>query len=253
MGEGMLVFGAVEKVMWSGPRVEIREDNVHVWGVLLEAEADIVEQCLQCLSPEESGRANRFKSEQQRRQFVVAHGVLRMVLSRYGDCGPRELSFQNMPSGKPMLQGTDASANAIRFNLSHSHGRALIAVSKEREVGVDLEKIRTDRDVTALAGRFFSPQEHALIIRAGLGQRHRTFSRIWVAKEAMLKARGSGLTFPLDRHRIELSEDGTTCHLISEDIPPDSAPPAIRFLPLEDGWVGAIAAEGSAWSVTLCT
>lgn len=253
MGEAMLAFRQVEKALWSGPRVEMREDDVHIWGVLLEAEADTVEQCLQCLSPEESGRANRFKSEQQRCHFVVAHGALRMVLSWYSDRGPRELSFEITPSGKPMLQATDAGANAIRFNLSHSHGRALIAVSKDREVGVDLEKIRADRDVTALARRFFAPQEQVLIMSAGLAERHSTFSRIWVAKEATLKARGSGLTFPLDRQRIELSEDGTECRLISEDNPPDSPPPVIRFLPLEEGWVGAIAAEGSAWRTTLCT
>jgi 4'-phosphopantetheinyl transferase len=253
MGEMMLAFQSVEKALWSGPRIELRADDVHVWGVVLEAETEIVEQCLRCLSAEESGRANRFKSEQQRCHFLVAHGALRMVLSRYSDRGPRELSFQNTPSGKPMLQATDASVNAIRFNLSHSHGRALIAVSKDREVGVDLEKIRADRDVTALAGRFFAPQEHVLIMSADIGKRHWAFSRIWVAKEAVLKARGSGLTFPLDHHRIELSEDGTACRFISEDNPSDSAPPGIRFLPLEEGWVGAIAAEGSAWSVTLCT
>lgn len=252
LGEAMLAFQSVEKTLWSGPRIELHEDDVHVWGVVLEAEAAIVEQCLRCLSAEESGRANRFKSEQQRCHFVVAHGALRMVLSRYGDCGPRELSFQNMPSGKPMLQGTDASANSIRFNLSHSHGRALIAVSKDREVGIDLEKIRADRHVAALAERFFSPQEHVLIMRAEIGKRCWTFSRIWVAKEAVVKARGSGLTFPLERHRIELSENGTACRFISEDDPADSTPPAIRFLPLEDGWVGAIAAEGSMWRVTLC-
>src|SRR5512137_2803220 len=102
----MLAFQSVEKTLWSGPRIELHEDDVHVWGVVLEAEAEIVEQCLRCLSAEESRRANRFKSEQQRCHFVVAHGAFRMVLSRYGDSGPRELSFQNMPSGKPMLQGT---------------------------------------------------------------------------------------------------------------------------------------------------
>jgi 4'-phosphopantetheinyl transferase len=253
MGETMLAFRQVEKALWSGSRVEMCEDDVHVWAVLLDAEPDTVEQCLQCLSPEESARANRFTSEQQRCHFVVAHGALRMVLSRYNDREPREISFQNMSSGKPTLQETDVGANTIRFNLSHSHGRALIAVSKDREVGVDLEKIRADRDVTALAARFFATQEQVVIMNAGLAERHRTFSRIWVAKEAVLKARGSGLTFPLDRHCIELSGDGTACRLVSEDSPPDSAAPAIRFLPLEEGWVGAIAAEGSGWKVTLCT
>jgi len=251
----MLTFRPVEKPLWSTEKGELNENDVHVWGVLLEAEAeaDTVEQCLHCLSPEEAIRAKRLTSEQQRRRFIVAHGALRMVLSRYSDCEPEALAFQNMPSGKPMLQGADERTSTIRFNLSHSHGRALIAVSKDREVGVDLEKIRVDRDVAALAARFFAPQEEEAIAHAGLTARHWTFSRIWVAKEAVLKAQGSGLTFPLDRHCIELFDNGTACRLVSEGSPPDSAPPTIQFLPLEEGWVGAVAAEGSGWRVTLCT
>lgn len=134
---------------------------------------------------------------------MVAHGVLRLVLSLYSDSGPRELSFQNVPSGKPILGGADASTNNIRFNLSHSLGLALIAVSKDREVGVDLEKIRTDRDVTALAARFFGSSRASSDHERKA--KHWAFSRIWVAKEAVLKAGGSVLTFPLGHYYIELS------------------------------------------------
>jgi len=141
----------------------------------------------------------------------------------------------------------------IRFNLSHSHGRALIAVSNDREVGVDFENVLIDRNVTALWARFFPPQEQIAIARAGPTDKHGLFSRIWVAKEAVLKARGSGLTFPLDRHCIELSGDGTSGRFVSEGNPLGTAPPSIQFLPLEEGWVGAVAAEGSGWRGTLCT
>jgi len=249
----MLTFRPLEKPPWPTDKANVDESAIHIWGVSLEAEADTIEQCWHCLSPEESMRAARITSEQQRRHFVAAHGALRMVLSRYCDCGPKDLSFQKMASGKPVLQGTDERTNMIRFNLSHSRGRALIAVSKEREVGVDLEKVLIDRDVTALAARFFAPQEQVAIGRAAPTAKHVTFSRIWVAKEAVLKARGSGLTFPLDRHRIELSCGGTTGHLVSEGNPPENTPLAIQFLSLEAGWVGAVAAEGSGWKVTLCT
>jgi 4'-phosphopantetheinyl transferase len=253
MSDTMLAFRPVDETLWSASKVKLDGDDVHVWGLELDAEPDTVERCWQCLSPEESVRAHRFTSVQQRSHFVVAHGALRLLLSLYSDRGPRELSFQNMPSGKPRLDGLDACANTVRFNLSHSHERALIAVSKDREVGIDLEKIRADRDVTALAARFFAPQEQAVIMGAGSSAKHWTFSRIWVAKEAVLKARGSGLTFPLGRHRIELSGDGSACRLISEDSPPDTAPATIQFLQLEEGWVGAVAAEGSGWRVTLCS
>ena len=74
--------------------------------------------------------------------------------------------------GNRFYEGADASTNNIRFNLSHSHGRALIAVSKHREVGVDFEKSLTDRDTTALAARFFAPQEQAGIMNAGSSAKH---------------------------------------------------------------------------------
>ncbi len=183
----------------------------------------------------------------------MAHGTLRIVLSLYSDRGPRELAFQNMPSGKPRLDGSDACENRIRFNLGHSQGRALIAVSKDREVGAGLEKVRADRDVITLAGRFFAPQEQAVIMGAGSPAKYWTFSRIWVAKEAVLKARGSGLTFPLDRYRMKLSADGSACRLINGRSPLDTAPATIQFLPLEEGWVEAVAAEGHRWRATLCS
>jgi 4'-phosphopantetheinyl transferase len=249
----MLAFRPVDKTLWSALEVELEGDDDHVSGLLLDAEADTVERCRQCLLPEESMRARCVTSEQQRRHFVVAHGTLRIVLSLYSHRGPRELSFQNMPSGKPRLDGSDACENGIRFNLGHSQGRALITVSQNREVGAGLEKVRADRDVIALAARFFAPQEQAVIMGAGLPAKYWTFSRIWVAKETVLKARGSGLTFPLDRHRIELSADGSACRLITEHSPLATAPATIQFLPLKEGWVGAESAEGHTWRVTLCS
>lgn len=78
------------------------EDVIYIWGFLLEAEPDTIERCRQCLPPEELVRAHRIKSDQQRGHFMVAHGVLRLVLSLYSDRGPRELSFHNVPSEKPI-------------------------------------------------------------------------------------------------------------------------------------------------------
>jgi len=126
-------------------------------------------------------------------------------------------------------------------------------VSNDREVEVDLENIRTDRDVTALAARSFAPQEQAAIMNAGSSAKHWACSRIWVAQEAVLKAGGGGLTFPLDCHCIELSADRTICRLIVADESRSIVPPVIQFLPLEEGWVGAVAVEGNGWKVGLGT
>ena len=126
-------------------------------------------------------------------------------------------------------------------------------MSNDREVGVDLHKIRTDRDVTALAARFFAPQERAAIMNAGSSAKHWACSRIWAAREAVLKAGGSGLMFSLDRHCVEWSADGTACRLIVADESLSIVPPVIQFLPPEEGWVRAVAAEGYGWKVVLGT
>ena len=126
-------------------------------------------------------------------------------------------------------------------------------MSNDREVEVDLENIRTDRDVTALAARSFAAQEQAAIMNAASSPKHWACSRIWVAQEAVLKAGEGGLTFPLDCHFIELSAVRTTCRLFVADESRSIVPPVIQFLPLEEGWVGAVAVERYGWKVGLGT
>ena len=164
------------------------------------------------------------------------------------------VDLDKRPGGECLFRGCIPSKTLLSLAelLYDSQRSEAMGIRFDKPV-IDLEKIRVDRDVTALAARFFAPQEQGAIAHAGPTARYWTFSRIWVAKEAVLKAQGSGLTFPLDRHCIELFDNGTACRLVSEGSPPDSAPPTIQFLPLEEGWVGAVAAEGSGWRVTLCT
>ncbi|MBH0192633.1 MAG: 4'-phosphopantetheinyl transferase superfamily protein [Nitrospira sp.] len=187
-------------------------------------------------------------SKLHRDQFVVAHAGLRVILSRYCMGRPQDLAIQRTAKGKPFLSDDPS----IRFNMTHSHGKALVAVAKDREVGIDLEKVRPDVDVMSLARRFLSDRDVVFIENGDPGQLHQRFLQAWVAREAVFKAAGTGMTFPLHGDHIELAGDGTEGHLVLGDGKYDGAVRPVRFLPLEPGWVGAVAAEGTDWTMRYC-
>jgi 4'-phosphopantetheinyl transferase len=127
----------------------------------------------------ESARAARFATLDLQRRYLKAHGALRAIL---GNLTNARLEFARLEKGKPFLP----LAPEVRFNLSRSCERALIAVSREVEVGVDIERIRPIPNYAAVAERFFPPDEDPPADEAD-------FFRRWTRIEARLKACGAGL------------------------------------------------------------
>ena len=146
---------------------------IEVWRVHLDAAA------VPPPTPGEAARAARFATEELARRYLAAHGAMRAILGRF-TAAP--LEFALLEKGKPYLP----LSPEVRFNLAHSHDRALIAVSLQVEVGVDLERIRPMRNYLAVAGRFFPPGEAE-------PEDETDFFRRWTRVEALLKARGVGL------------------------------------------------------------
>lgn len=231
--------------------LKVLEDEVHVWGFSLDADEGALMSVSHWLSSEERERATRFASPRHRQEFTAAHSALRLVLSRYCDQRPEELGFHKSASGKPFLPSHAADSEPVRFNLTHSHGRALVAVARGREVGVDLEKIRPEVNVLNLARRFLSRQDLAFVESAEPSQRHERFLQVWVAREAVAKAEGTGLMFPLNRDHVDIQKDGKKGRLIRQG-DRNVREVSVQFIPLETGWVGAVAAEGTNWALTLC-
>ena len=228
------------------PLIELGSDEVHVWGFSLDVDAAERTHATHYLSGDEQERVNRLVSGRHQQQIMTAHVVLRVVLSRYCGRRPQELVIEKTSAGKPFL--TDG--HGIRFNLTHSHGRALVAIARDREVGIDLEKIRPEVDIVSLANRFLSGQDQAFIEGGDPERRHERFLQVWVAREAVFKAEGKGITFPLHHDHVELSSDGKEGRLVRGEGGAEGTNMPIRFLPLESGWVGAVAAEGTNWTVT---
>jgi 4'-phosphopantetheinyl transferase len=198
-------------------------EAVHVWRIRLDppgALADLWE----LLSDDERKRAGRLVQEHHRRRYVAAHAGLRRILAGYTARAAATLEFARGPQGKPALaaafprvaQGQSAlptddrgSLSGLEFNLSHSADLALVAVARERPVGVDLERWKHEMDHLALATRFFSPAERASL--QALAERGEQlvhgFFAAWTRKEAYLKARGEGVMRGLHHFDVTLAPD----------------------------------------------
>jgi len=247
-----LVAAAPETLLALPAPLVTEPDTVHVWSFALEGPSELVERCRVSLSAEERHRADRFVFARDRVRYTIAHAVLRTLLSRYCGEPPEALRFSAAAAGKPALQ-TSTREPPLHFNLTHSEDRALLAVSDRRELGVDLEHVRTNVDALAISRHYFFGSERAAIEAASSAERDTVFFRYWVAKEAVLKAQGIGLGFPLDRFRVDFLPGGEAARI--ETFDPVALEPdwTVRMLPCESGWLGAVAARGTDWVVRLRT
>jgi len=247
-GEPVMAFPSIELIAtadWSVP-IGMDDRTIHVWGFSLDGSLSFVEQCRSWLSEDERGRAARFISQQDHVRFVLAHGGLRAVLSRYLGIGPDELELYRSEAGKPSLTRELRDQPAITFNMSHAHGRVLIAVTKGREVGVDLERIRSEVEAAKLSERYFAPSEHATIMQSTQEQRAARFFRYWVAKEAVLKAQGIGLR-ALSQCEVLMAADGVGAEVLVPVGSPLQDNWRVRLLSCGEGWEAAVAAQGVDW------
>lgn len=179
-------------------------EDVQLWRIDLDALASAESRWQAILSPDERDRASRFHFERDRLHFSAARACLRTLLGRYLGSEPQELRFRYSDKGKPELAQPHASSG-LTFNLSHSGGVALIGLTRNRPIGVDIEHIRDDFDTAAIAQRFFSAAEQERILKLPPDQQHRAFFRCWTLKEAFIKALGEGLSHPL--HQFDVSVD----------------------------------------------
>lgn len=189
---------------WSQPpdKLDLKSDQVDVWRIELDLPPDTVKLLESTLSADESQRAENFHFPKDRDRYILAHSALREILSHYLACGPGQLIFSKNKYGKPALD-----SSKLKFNLSHSGNFALIAVTWEQNVGIDVEHIRSDLEFESLARHFFSPNEVAELMALPLEKRKFGFFNCWTRKEAYIKAQGLGLSMPLEGFDVSLAPD----------------------------------------------
>jgi 4'-phosphopantetheinyl transferase len=223
-------------------------DAVHVWRVDLDAHSEDIDQVRAILAEDERQRADRFVFEGDRQHFIVGRGLLRKILGYYLSREPRDLRFRYSARGKPALVG-EADRPILFFNLAHSHGLALYALSWNRALGVDVERIRSDMALETVGERFFSPRERAVLGALPSEARAEAFFACWTRKEAYIKARGEGLSLPLDQFDVSVAPGEPAALLATRDDPEEAARWTLCDLEPGPGYAGALAVEGCSWKL----
>ncbi|MCG8365690.1 MAG: 4'-phosphopantetheinyl transferase superfamily protein [Pseudanabaenales cyanobacterium] len=228
---------------WSSPpqNLSLSDNEIHIWRANLDLPAVLISPFGQTLSTDEWQRAQRFHFERDRRRFIAGRSILRTILSRYLALAPSQIEFCYGPHGKPSLADT-CSEQSLCFNLSHSADLALYAVTRDRQIGVDIEQMRRV-EAEQLAQRFFSPREYAVINALPPERQQTAFFQLWTCKEAALKATGKGIA-GLDQVEASLGVEKPTqlIRLNGDSLSLDSW--SIQQLTPAPGYVASLAAEG---------
>jgi 4'-phosphopantetheinyl transferase len=225
----------------------LSSDEVHVWRISPNWPAREVQRLQDLLAPDELSRAGRFRSQTDRQRFVIARGLLRTILSRYLGLEPGQVRFAYDDYGKPALIPKSAPGT-LNFNMSHAHGLSLVAITRERGIGIDVEYTRPPLpDAEQIVERYFSVEEKEAFRVLPPPQRHEAFFRWWTCKEAYLKARGTGLSLPLDRLVVALNPGEPAPLLRVKGDPQETGRWSFRELIPAPGYVATLAVEGAGW------
>jgi 4'-phosphopantetheinyl transferase len=238
--------------MWVNPPTDtpLADGEVHLWRASLVQTPDALRRFHATLAPDESAKAARFHFQRDRDHYIAARGLLRHLLGRYLARPPQSLQFSYGAYGKPSLDGAPG-AEDLRFNLSHSHELALYAFARGRDLGVDVEHLRADLAGDDIAERFFSTREISMLRTLPAGARTQAFFNCWTRKEAYIKARGEGLSHPLDQFDVSLIPGEPAALLGTRLDPSELARWSLHALDAGEGYAAAVVIQGTDYALRL--
>ena len=223
-----------------------KSEEVHLWKASLDVGIFELLSFVRVLSDDEQDRANRFYLQKHKNHFVAARGILRHILSRYLMADPGQLRFKYGPHGKPALDHTGVLGTNLRFNISHSKGLLLVVVSVERELGIDLEQIQPALVTKEIVTEVFSEQEQTRFCSVQPAIQPKMFFEVWTRKEAYLKARGIGLSVPLNQLEVLQSGDLSIRLELHDDKASDWT---IQSLDFGNEYSACLVVQGDGWTL----
>ena len=188
-------------------------DAVDVWALDLHAHAGGAARYLPLLDDHERTRAGQFLHADDRLRFLVGRAGLRLLLGRRLGMAPERIVFAKNDYGKPLL-----ASRALHFNVSHAGDWVVLAVSATAPVGVDVEAWQTEGVQAELSASVLTPHEKAWIAKLAAGRGGEAFTRVWVCKEAYVKACGEGVSRNFAEICID-NPDGATPSILRDDNP----------------------------------
>jgi 4'-phosphopantetheinyl transferase len=221
--------------------LRLGSEEVHLWLGNVKTSSCDREAMLKTLSRDEQERRLRFRFPEDQANFLFARSMLRIVLASYLDAGPAAVNFSYSAHGKPSLPGSPSGG--LQFNLSHSGDLVLLAVCRDRRIGVDIEKVRRDIEAREIAENYFSAAEREALSHFAGPSLHDAFFSCWTRKEAFVKARGEGLSCPLNCFDVPVDPEEQDMEIQTR---PDAAEASrwnLRSLKLAPGYAAALAIE----------
>jgi len=219
----------------------VTSDIVEVWLIGTDVSNSVLAELEALLDGDERERASTLLYPARRRQFVAAHGAVRVILGRRMDVSPESLRWRRGPHGKPELAGSGP-----QVSLSKSGSLAALAIAADRRVGVDIQRLLAHLDVTRMARRFYPPEEARFVSEAaGSDEQAERFTRLWARKEACVKVSGGRL---LPGLRLTVRPAGAvraTCAAGADLAGSPASEYLVRDLRVPRGYRAAVAAEGS--------
>jgi 4'-phosphopantetheinyl transferase len=219
--------------------------EVHIWFAWSRVGPEEIAPFDRVLSPSERAAADRFVFARHRLTYRFAHTALRNILSNYVASEPETLRFAQNSFGKPFLTDPDPKASEIQFNMSHSGEVVVVAVTRGRHIGVDIEMMRPLKDYSAIANLNFTSEERAWIECSPVELQQNAFFSCWARKEAVIKAVGKGLSMPLNTFDASILSGQKSRRLSRLADAPDVESWSLTDLTAPEGYAGAVAVEQS--------
>lgn len=234
---------------WTGfdRNYTLPENEVHVWQTSLDVPASDFAQLRQILSADERARVDRFHFEVDQRRGTIARAYSRLLLGHILNVPAGELQFEYDEFAKPSL--IPGQRRALEFNVSHSGEMILIAIATGCAVGVDVEKIRTDLDPNEIAAQFFSAREREILASLPPAARFEAFFACWTRKEAYLKAKGVGLSLPLNQFDVSFLPNEEPRLLATRPDPTEAQNWKLWALDPRPDYKAALAVSGSGQTI----
>jgi 4'-phosphopantetheinyl transferase len=197
--------------------------EIHLWLAFYEEAGEELHGAYrEILEPAEKEREPRFYFAADRRRYLVTRALVRTVLARYVPLAPRDWRFAANAYGRPEIASPQGRRADLSFNVSHTRDLIVLGVTRGRALGVDVENIGRREAVTDVARRYFAPVEVSALARVPAAQQRHRFFEYWTFKESYIKARGMGLSLPLDRFSVHFPDDRTVELRIDRDLGDDA-------------------------------
>lgn len=209
----------------AGDPIAIETGDIHLWLASYDAfgDADLQNAYRRIISGSEREQESRFYFDKDKRRYLMTRALVRCVLSRYAPLSPRAWTFGTNEYGRPEIANAGMRGRALSFNISHTDSLIVLGLTRGGYLGVDVENLSLRDAPIDIADRYFGRNEVSALASLPQAHQHRRFFEYWTFKESYIKARGMGLSLPLDGFQFAFPDERVVRIDIRSDLADDPA------------------------------